>query len=184
MSTLFLTGRPKWQQRRLGLLPVAGTARGKSAGFQASLAALRNGRSFQEFVNAIKAKTGIVFSRSYLKRVEDGDLAPNPLLLYALDVLSGHEPVGLLAKYAIEAAGNDLIRHGRTGQQAAPQKGAADVPAEARIRELEGRLEQFEQLVPEIQRVLVRLTNLAAGEEVSSARTTSTKGRGSHRKVG
>lgn len=92
------------------VVPVARTARGKSAAFQRSLEGLRNGRSYQEFVNAIKAKTGLAFSRSYLKRVEDGSLGPNPLLLCALELLDGREPSQLLMEYAIEAAGVDLIR--------------------------------------------------------------------------
>lgn len=78
----------------------------------------------------------------------------------------------------------DLSGHVRTGQQTPHQGGRADVPAEARVRELESRLAQFERLVPEIQSVLVRLTNVAAGEEVSATRGTATQGSSRRRKTG
>lgn len=88
-----------WSQTptvRLGLCDVARAARPKSATFQRTIEKLRNGRSYQEFSNAIKAGTGTVFSRSYLKKVEAGDLAPNPLLVYSLEIFSGERPSELL----------------------------------------------------------------------------------------
>lgn len=73
---------------------------------------------------------------------------------------------GLDAEYD---AGRDLSRHA-VEYKSAPSQEVADVPASARVRELQDRLAHYDQLVPEIETILGKLVRLAAGPKVRPAR--------------
>lgn len=78
-----------------------------------------------------------------------------------------------------------LSSQGGTGQQDPRQQGGADVSAEARVRELQGRLEEYERLIAELQGVASRLVSIAArGAEGRDAVRPSASSRGHRRKTG
>lgn len=168
------------------VLVVAGKPRGRSEAFQRSIEEIRNGRSYQEFANALKTRTGIAFSRSYLKRVEDGSLGPNPLLIYALEMMAGRQPSVLLTLGA-GASTNDLIRHSGTRQQGSPTStGALDDPTAARIRELEDRGKEYEVVLRETQDVARKLLARLISIRTKGRPAVGTQPRrgGRHRKTG
>lgn len=161
--------------------------------FGAALAEMRGGSS-REQISIKLANLGVPLGGSTLAQYEKGTVwAPDPGVLWGLATIY-KEPLELLVAMLTtnrsdptlqSFEGRDLIRHARTGQQAPHLKGGADVPAEARVRELQGRIEDYERTLTDIRKVAGKLLTIAArGEKTRTAARTETGNRRRDRKVG
>ena len=126
-------------------------------------------------------------SRNVLLRLEKGQIKnPEPDVLKALATLYDM-PYETLAGRFIEQRygirlGRDLPRH-QSDQGSVP--GGADVPATARILELEHRVTDYETALDSLQDVAKRLVEIAAVRQKGRATATRKTGRGrSHRRTG
>jgi transcriptional regulator with XRE-family HTH domain len=122
-------------------------------------------------------------TRQILLRLENGQTKnPDPKALRAAASLYGVKYETLIGLVIAERYGiaSDLSRHAGDQQQA-PQ-GGADVPAEARIRELQDRVAAYEVIVRNV-RALAGEIVAATGEESGTIGTATTRRRRRDRKA-
>jgi hypothetical protein len=161
----------------------------RSPEFRAALIEARKGRSYREFAIALETKSGLAFNYSTLKKVEAGTRSPSAHLIYALELMAGRTPSPLLGVYVHgsapktgASAESDLSRHGRTELSPLPTGGGVDGTTAARIRELEGRIEElqvYESIVNHLRPLLADALAAVGAEGHPVARTAS-KGRRRH----
>lgn len=72
-------------------------------------------------------------------------------------------------------------RHGGTGQHAPRQEGGADVPAEARVRELLDRVEAYEVILSKVRIIAGDLTATVGAQSGAAARPEARRGGGRRR---
>jgi len=80
---------------------------------------------------------------------------------------------GLDAEYD---AGRDLLGQGRT-VESSPHQGGADVPASARVRELQDRVDAYEAVLARVRLVVGELTAAIGGEGHAVARVETRRRR-------
>lgn len=161
----------------------------RSQPFQDTLIAVRHGRSYREFARDIAQKTGVQVSYSQLKRVEDGERAPDPALIFALERLTGATPSPILSQYvgvtptpSHADAGSDLIGHQGDVASALPRSATSDQSPATRPREIERLRKQLadsDALIGELRDAASRLLAIATrGREAGApARTAAARGR-------
>jgi transcriptional regulator with XRE-family HTH domain len=136
------------------------------------LIAQRASRQWQQAeAAAIAKRRGLkALTRQVLLRLENGQTkSPEPEALRAVAELYTLNYDDLVHRMMVERYGisSDLIRHTGTGQQDSHQsKGESDVPASARIQQLERRVQEYESALHEVQDLANRLVRIASvGEE-------------------
>jgi transcriptional regulator with XRE-family HTH domain len=113
-----------------------------------------------------------------VSRWEKGKTQPDamtlPRLAIALNASLDELLEGVHGQYD---AARDLTRHGSTGQQAPHQGGRADVPAEARVRELEDRLAAYEAIIRHVHELAGEIGSATAVGRESRATRRRAAGR-------
>lgn len=143
-----------------------------------------NIRKFRRAVDLDQTGLGraIGVGQGAVSRWETGESLPDadslPIIARLLRVSLDELLQGVDSQYD---AARDLPRHASTRASAAPKEGAANVPAEARIRQLEGDLAVYKAIVKRSRRLAEELLTVTGRRDEGSAVTrASTKRRANH----
>lgn len=165
--------------------------------FFAELRATKGWTQRQAAEIAARKKGAEAVTRQVLLRLEAGRTKnPEPEVLRGLGVLYDL-PYRQLAgrfiarRYEIDVEGRDLPRHAPE-ETSSPHEGGSDVPAsesaQARILELEARLEEREAFIRQVQDAAIATVRLFGADAIAaerrSSRTAQRRGRRADRKAG